>query len=125
MDVPMTLTVISKCTKSAATVNAFTVQAVSVATARLMPTVLVMKVAAAAANAHLMTAWVLLVLTTLTAEFSKDAVTERANTHIGNVMNLLVELPGIIVSSIIGSLIFICLIAACTCGRVIISGDDK
>jgi len=35
------------------------------------------------------------------------------------------ELASIIVSSIIGSLFFICLIATCTCGRVIIGGDEQ
>ena len=63
----------------------FTVQVVSVATVRLIPIVLAMKVVAAA-NAHPATAGVLLVLTTLTAEFGKDAVTELANTHMKIVM---------------------------------------
>ena len=58
--------------------NVFTVQAVSVNTVRLMPTVPAMKVVAIA-NAHPTTAWVLHVLTTLTVNFLKDAVTEHAN----------------------------------------------
>ena len=69
--------------------NVFTVQAVSVAIVRLMPTVPSMKVVATA-NAHPTTAWVLHVLTTLTVNFLKGAVTELANTQMKNVMNHLV-----------------------------------
>jgi len=89
MDVPTTSTVTSKCTKSAAIVNVFTGRAVSVATARLIRIVPAMKVVAAG-NAHPATAQVLLVLTILTVEFSKHAVTDRANTHLKNVTHHLV-----------------------------------
>lgn len=84
MDVPTISTATSKCTKSAAIVNVFTGRAVSVASVRLTPIVPAMRVVAAA-NAHPATAQVLLVQTTLTAEFSKHAVTDRANTHLKNV----------------------------------------
>ena len=95
----------------------FTVQVVSVATVRLIPIVLAMKVVAAA-NAHPATAGVLLVLTTLTAEFGKDAVTELANTHMKIVMIMnhsSFQLAGII----IGLIFFTCLIVACICGQLI------